>query len=591
MYKISFFLLIILLSFFIDVDVYATRADVNNDIQENLNDVELILKKSICADVSDFNWLNSYITGDVNCDGVVNTVDSQTLFKKVSGAGIGKSYLCTANSIGAFIGAQGGGANAIGGRGGIVYEVTNLDDNGIGSFRYGLENLTGSRIIVFKVGGYIHLNTTISIVDDSNITIAGQTAPGDGITLVFPSNPDSELFYIRNSHDIVIRYIKIRKGGAPASTYNQAGSNFSIIGDSHDIIVDHCSFSWAGDENFGAYNVHPNGQIAPYNITLQWSISSENLRRLVVDNSHMTDSTGFFFGSGTRPDTSMNVSVHHSFFSRNNNRNPLLKIGSGDIASNVIYNWGWYATGISGGISVDIIDNFYKAGLARVGGNKRPEISFKYAENGIPGTGVFADPSIYLEGNVGPHNSDHIQDAWNTMMHESDTNWGFLNGNGPLARVSLTHRRMQLHQLGFPIIRENANILPETILKLGGVGSSKRLKADGTCVNNRDLIDSRIINDFYNGEGSGLVSSVDMVGGWPYYNGSGYSYATEAQFLANPQSYQDNSGLPYLDSDHDGMSDIWEDAHGLDRNNANDRNLDFNNNGYTNLEEFLNCIE
>ncbi len=489
----------------------------------------------------------------------------------------------------AFPEAQGGGAGAKGGRGGIVYEVINLNDSGTGSLRYGLtaaEYKNVPRTIVFKVGGYIHLQHTILVRDDSFITIAGQTAPGDGIAVVFPSSPDGGVFEFRNTHDVIMRYIRIRKGGAPPEQYRQQGSNLSIIGDSYNIIVDHCSIGWAGDENFGMFNVHPGGTVVPYNITFQWSISSENLRRATTVDGRLTDSTGFFVGSSTNPETSVNVSVHHNLFARNNNRNPNFKGGSGDIAANIIYNWGWYATAVRGGVIVDIVDNVYKAGPARQGGDRRPEITFIPAQEGNPATGVFRDLSMYLNGNIGYHNADPAQDAWDTMMHHANSSFGYLNG--VVTPVSRNFQRMQMRTVNYPIDRENALTLDTTLLANDGVGCSRRLLANGSWADNRDLVDARVINDYLNTTGNTLVSSVDMLGGWPYYDNGVHKYIPETQFIANPVLYQLNMGIAYADNDNDGMSNVWEAAHGLDANNPDDRNEDSDNDGYTNLEEFLN---
>jgi len=491
----------------------------------------------------------------------------------------------------AFPEAQGGGAGSKGGRGGIVYEVINLDDSGEGSLRYGLtadEYKNVPRTIVFKVGGYIHLQNHILVRDDSFITIAGQTAPGDGITVVFPANPDDGVLELRNTHDVIMRYIRIRKGGAPPEQYRQQGSNLSIIGDCYNIIVDHCSIGWAGDENFGMFNVYPGGSIVPNNITFQWSISSENLRRATIVDGRFTDSTGFFVGSSTNPETSVNVSVHHNLFARNNNRNPNFKNGSADFAANIIYNWGWYASAVRGGVLVDIVDNVYKAGPARVGGDRRPEITFIPAEEGNPATGVYRDLSMYLDGNIGYHNADPATDAWDTMMHHADDTFGYLDG--VVTPVSRDFQRMYTRTVQYPIDRENALTLDTKILAADGVGSNRRLLADGSWVNNRDLVDARVIQDYWNTAGETLVSSVDMVGGWPYYDTADeqHKYIPEAQFIESPELYQLNMGTPYPDNDHDGMSNKWEMDHALDVDNPDDRNEDPDNDGYTNLEEFLN---
>ena len=502
---------------------------------------------------------------------------------------------CDRYSDKAFPLAQGGGATSKGGRGGVVYEVTSLEDTDTnGTLRYGLTNTEyrnkGEAVtIVFKVAGYIHLQQHILVRDDAFMTIAGQTAPGDGITLVYPSNPEDGVLEFRNSHDITMQYIRIRKGGDAPDTYRQQGSNFSIIGNSYNIMVDHCSIGWAGDENIGMYNdAHSGGEITPHNISFQWSISSENLRRPTKVDGRMTDSTGFMAGTGSHAETGTDVSIHHNFFARNNNRNPLFKVGSGDVAANLIYNWGWWAAAIRGGAILDMVDNVFKAGPARQGGDRRPEVTFIPATEGNAATGVYRNLSLYFNGNIGYHNADPAQDAWDTMMHHANDSFGYLNGE--VTPVSRSFQRLQKRQITYEIDRENALTLDVKLLGEGGVGSSRRLNENGAWVNNRDTIDQRVIEDYRNTRGSTLVSSVDMVGGWPYYDNGVYRHVSEAEFMAHPERYQLDGGRAYVDSDHDGMPDVWENAHGLDPNDASDRNGDINGDGYTNLEAFLNRI-
>jgi hypothetical protein len=490
--------------------------------------------------------------------------------------------------IAAFPGAQGGGADSKGGRGGFVYEVVNLNDHGEGSFRYGLTNPDFKNIprtIVFKVGGYIHLSGHILVIDDSFITVAGQTAPGDGITLVYPSNPDDSVLEIWNTHDVIMRYIRIRKGGGPPALYLQQGSNFSIIGDCWNIIVDHCSIGWAGDENFGMWNMHPDGTIAPHAITFQWNITSENQWRRTTEDGKHTDSTGFFIGSADNPETATDISVHHNFFARNYNRNPLLKGASGDVSSNLIYNWSWWAMGVGGGMILDITDNSFKAGPVRQGGDRRPEISYMPSD-GSRGRGMSRDPSFFLAGNIGYHNADPLQDAWDTMMHLTSDTWGYIDN--VVTQVPHEFRRFVRRTMAHPIDRDNALTLDSLLLANGGVGTSRRLSEQGQWVHNRDVIDARVIDDYNNGTGDELVSSVDMTGGWPYYENGEYHYIAEAEFIAHPEQYPLQSGTAYTDNDHDGMADVWEEVHALNSDDASDGNLtNLSPAGYTNLEVFL----
>jgi len=490
------------------------------------------------------------------------------------------------DALPAFPGAEGGGAISKGGRGGIVYEVTTLDDSGEGSLRYGLTSdayKNQPRTIVFKVGGYIHLQSHILVEDDAYITVAGQTAPGDGITLVYPSDPDDSVLEFKNVHDVTVQYLRIRKGGGPASAIN-LGSNLFITGNSYHMIFDHCSLSWAGDENFGLWNIHPDGVEVPHHITFEQSISAESLHH-VNDDGNSADSTGFLAGSSTNPEGMTDISVHHNLFSRNNNRNPIFKGASADIAANLIYNWQWMATAVRGGAIVDIVDNVYKIGPARSGA-LRTEVTYVFATPGDLSTGIDQSPSIFFEGNMGYCNSDPDADGWESMIHVEDENWTYINGE--ITPLGSEYRRFQMRIQPFPVKREDARTLADTLLAADGVGASRRLEADGRWVINRDQVDYRIAGDYQETRGDTLVDNVDDVGGWPYYDANGtYSYVSESEFISNPGDYRLNSGIAYLDSDHDGMPDEWEDAHGLDKNDESDRNEPSGLMRYTNLELFL----
>ena len=479
----------------------------------------------------------------------------------------------------AFPEAEGGGAGSQGGRGGQVYQVTNLNDHGKGSLRYGLEQLKGARTIVFRVGGYIHLDDAIRVNHDGFITIAGQTAPGDGITLT-TVNSREPVFIFTHCHDLTIRYLRIRKGGTKAT--GQHGSGLAISGSGENIIIDHCSVSWTGDDNFDFW-----GNKALKNITVQNSISAEGL-------NYGHPATGLIIGGSANIDSMKDISIHHNLFANNKNRNPLLKVASADIVNNIIYNWSWWATGLSGGIEVDIINNKYKAG-PNTKNRGRGEIVFKPYERGHkrpPMTGVNGTPSIFLEGNIGPHNSNPNADAWSLMMERANHLWGYpiINGKPKKSKVPRGYQRAKQRILSYPITTVLVDKLEEELLKEGGVGASQRLDVNGSWINNRDMVDKRVINEYYNNQGT-LVQTVDDVGGWIYRENGEYKYVLEKEFISNLERYPLYKGSTYLDSDRDGMSDIWEEKHGFNKFNAKDALLDADGDGYDNLEEFLNGTE
>src|SRR5690348_6724322 len=173
--------------------------------------------------------------------------------------------------IPAFPGAEGGGMYSFGGRGGKVYVVTSLEDSGPGTLREACE-AAGPRIVVFSVAGIIHLKMPI-FIEAPYITIAGQTAPGDGICIADQGIED-------NAHDVVIRYIRLRRGNT--DIYNRHGTHYgNPIGN---IILNHVSSSWGCDQNMDTYRhmyEPPEGgpaqKLPAVNVTIQWSITSEGL--------------------------------------------------------------------------------------------------------------------------------------------------------------------------------------------------------------------------------------------------------------------------------------------------------------------------
>ena len=482
-----------------------------------------------------------------------------------------------AHLLPAFPGAEGGGAASKGGRGGKVYVVSNLNNRGRGSLRYGLEKVDGARTIVFSVGGYIHLHRAIVVKDDAFITIAGQTAPGDGITVTTVNSQD-EVFLFQRCHDITIRYLRIRKGGTKAK--GQHGSCLVFAKGGEDIMVDHCSISWSGDDNMEIA-----GDIK--DITVQYTILSEG-------QSHGHAATGIFIGGLRNIENMTDISIHHNLFANSQNRNPLFKVASGDVVSNLIYNWSWWATGISGGMVVDIINNKYKAGpnLKRKGRN-RGEILIKDYDptHKMPGaTGLQRKASIFLEGNIAPHNSDSSRDAWDLMVEKVNKNWSYFSINGKRRKTVAprSYQRMTRRALSYPITLTPAVELENVLLSRGGVGASRRLLANGTWIENHDLVDRRVIKEYRNTEGTKLIN-VDSVGGWPVYLGDNrYRYIDEKSFIKNLKKYKLNGGKPYRDSDSDGMPDVWEDKYKLNKNDKNDAIGDIDADGYDNLEEFLN---
>ncbi len=233
--------------------------------------------------------------------------------------------LITANSLWSqtisFPGAEGYGRFAQGGRGGDVYIVTNLNDSGEGSLRYGVENADGPRTIVFEVSGNIELKSHLT-VKESFMTIAGQTAPGDGICV------KDYGFKIMDCHDVIVRYMRFRLGDKNKTA--PAGYDAIETNGVSNLIFDHVSASWGID---GTHDLR--GEL----FTLQWSIYGEAL-----NNSLHEKGTHAMLGS--MRDNTDNLTWHHNLLHSSRNRHPSLGGGSLtkaetiiDFRNNLVFNW------------------------------------------------------------------------------------------------------------------------------------------------------------------------------------------------------------------------------------------------------------
>lgn len=423
----------------------------------------------------------------------------------------------------AFPSAEGHGADTPGGRGGRVIEVTTLADHGPGSFRKAATT-RGARIIVFRVGGLIRLESPVDI-QHPYLTIAGQTAPGDGICF---AGADVTI----KTRDVVVRHLRFRPGDGKGSIPN-SGDAVEIWdqGESiHDIVVDHSSLSWALDENLGA-GAGP--QDAPRDITVQWSIISESLD-YSPKNRGRSPGKALLAAEKTR-----RISIHHNLFAHNNSRNPLLQAEtSSELINNVVYNWGNEGTGVDdrfsafgrwGPMQANIVGNYYKRG--------RDTFSDRKA---ILVWGGHTGSEIYLDGNVGPGRPTDRGDEWDAAT---------------------------IFEGSFADYRVNSPaVAPSGIATQSATRAYDRVLAEaGATLPARDAVDRRVVASVKKGTGR-LISSPAEVGGYPPYR----------------------SGTPPRDGDHDGMPNAWEDRHDLNSNNRSDGPRDADGDGYTNVEEYLN---
>ncbi len=435
----------------------------------------------------------------------------------------------TTGKLLAFPGAEGFGRYTTGGRGGRVYEVTNLSDDGQpGSLRWAVEQ-SGPRIIVFRVSGTIMLNSDLNITH-GDLTIAGQTAPGDGICL---ANHTVEC----KASNVIVRYMRFRLGDLT----KEADDSFWGR-DQKNIILDHLSISWAIDEDGSWYDNK--------DFTMQWCIYSESF----YHSYHPKGDHGYggIWGG-------MGATFHHNLLADNSSRNPRFngaRYNSThatelvDFRNNVIFNWGFNSAygGESG--NQNMINNYFKPGPATGGGSTQHRIVQPYDSH----TQSTPISKWYVAGNYMEGDSAVTGDNWNggIQPHDYYVTLDSLRLNSPLPVA--------------PVNTQSAKSAYITVLKNAGDNFPTR-----------DSADLRVINEVetgyapfgasYSGGGKGIIDSQKDVGGWPTLV----------------------SATPPIDSDHDGMPDDWETAHGLNPNDSTDARL-IAPDGYTYIEDYINGL-
>jgi pectate lyase len=424
----------------------------------------------------------------------------------------------------AFPTAEGFGRFTKGGREGTIIYVTNLDDSGPGSFRDAVLS-SGPRIIVFNVSGTIFLESEIKM-RNPYITVAGQTAPGDGITIRGNS------MYVENS-EFIVRHLKIRPGDEPIPDVEGIKS-LSISGSStnarqlYNIIFDHISAAWATDGHFDVWvRASDNG-----NITIQHCIISEMLRHSI---SHPEGSSERGHSRALLIDDKVHrLSIHNNLFSQNTMRNPQVAtdIHDIDIVNNVVYNWDHSVTHFSVddyySINMNIMNNYYKKGVD----------TGEYAL--MIRCSTHPDSTIYIGGN-------YISEG---EVHKDPTEENFI------------------------IAEEPGRVIDNIILLSAEDAYDNIISTVGNTVPKRDAHDERIINDTIYGTGR-IIDSPDEVCIDPPYNMS-------CGFLDVPVVYGPD------DTDLDGMPDSWETFHCLDPDDPSDGPAYAISAIYTNVEVYLN---
>lgn len=466
--------------------------------------------------------------------------------------------------IPAFPGAQGGGMYSFGGRGGKVFVVTSLEDEGPGTFREALE-AGGPRIVVFNVAGIIQLQSPI-VVRAPYLTINGSSAPGDGVCI---AGATVEI----DTHDVVIRHLRFRRGETWVGDRNDSlGGN--PIGN---IMIDHVSASWGLDENLSMYRhmYQPRDgskelKLPTVNITIQNSIFSEGLNTY----NHAFGSTlgGY------------NSTFHHNLWACNTGRNPSVgMIYDFNFINNVLYNW--HHRTIDGGDHrsfYTIINNYYKPGPATPSNKPIAYRILKPEKRRSPSFNLDFGKA-YVAGNIVEGNDEVTEDNWAggvqleledmLPIKEQLTAKQARNYQEPSVdekrEIATTRREEALAEI------RSARPYPHAYVETQPAQDAYEyvLKNVGATLPKRDPVDERIIQMVRTGtvtyeEGDGIITDVAQVGGYPEYKGD-----------------------PYKDSDADGMPDEWELSHGLDPQNPSDTAGDLNGDGYTNIEDFLNGLD
>ena len=396
--------------------------------------------------------------------------------------------LPVAAQVKAFPGAEGAGANSTGGRGGDVYVVTNLNDSGAGSLRAGISSATGPRTIVFNVGGTIRLQSNLDI-NKPNITIAGQTAPGGGITIA------DRMTRVNSANNVVLRHLRFRVG----DTYTrQVDSNYEPdalwVAGSSNVMIDHVSASWSVDETLSVTH-------GSNNVTVQWSTISESLRN--AGHSKGAHGYGSLINGGA-------ITFHHNLYAHHDSRNPRPGAWEGgttdlDFRNNVVYNWGGqagYNGDEVGAVNMNYVGNYLVAGPSTASG----KLTNAFQVGSTP-------TLIYQSGNK----IDGTRDGTLNGTAGTDGGWSMFSNETAANKLAAPHALA-------PVNTQSADDAYSAVLA-----------AAGALPWNRDATDLRVFGDVRNGTGA-LVDA---------QNAAEWSAIVNALMVSRPAGWDtDGDGMP-----------------------------------------------
>jgi hypothetical protein len=473
-------------------------------------------------------------------------------------------------TVPAFPGAEGGGKFSFGGRGGKIFVVTSLEDSGPGTLRDACE-AAGPRIVVFNVAGIIHLKMPI-FIEAPYITIAGQTAPGDGVCI-------ADQGIIDNAHDVVIRYLRFRRG--ITDIYNRHGVHYGDpVGN---IILDHCSASWANDQNLDTYRhmyQPPEGgpalKLPSVNVTIQWCITSEALN---------TWNHAFGGDWGGR-----NTGFHHNLFACNTGRNPSIAMSYDfNFINNVLFNWRHRS--VDGGDKnslYNIINNYYKPGPATPDSAVRHRI-LQPAQSWSKTHPVSEWGEAYVSGNYVEGFPEITADNWRggvqfNLSPDPDA-------TGHIAKGALVDQE-KIQKLIEQVRVDHPFPMPSMTTQTALEAYESVLVGAGATLPRRDPVDTRVIEEVRTGNtwgmgqeipikpmkglaknnigvaGNGIITDINQVGGYPEYKGT-----------------------PTADVGTDGIPLWWKTKYKLDPKDTSLATKDLQGDGYTVIEKYINGLD
>lgn len=506
--------------------------------------------------------------------------------------------LSVSQTVPAFPGAEGHGRFTTGGRGGTVYYVTNLSDDNVGnsatregSLRWCL-NQNGTKTILFKVSGTIFLNSSLKITK-GNLTIAGQSAPGNGICIAgYP-------FSIA-ANNVIIRYLRFRMG----DLFNISADGADAFGarGCTNLIIDHCSICWSTDECVSIYENE--------NTTLQWCIISESLR--LSKHTKGPHGYGGIWGG-------YKASFHHNLLAHHDSRTP--RFGPGvstqlneyvDMRNCVIYNWEGNGCYGAEAMKVNIVNNYYKPGPATPSGSKRGRIIAIDKKTGLLTTDDFSPinnvwGNFFIDGNYIDSSTSTSSSDKNVCNNATNNNWDYGVYNQISSSYGITEdeklalKMAETFDAGI-VTTHSAQIAYEKVLAYAGASL------------HRDTYDERIVNETatgtaqfkglspYNGLGSVTYPAGTQIGSTVLTQTTTIDWKSTAypklgiidsQNDLKPENASDdwspwpalNSTTSSADNNIDGIPDGW-----LEEKYPGKNASDTNEEGYTYLEVYLNGI-